>query len=115
MRYFLSLLLLNGFYHGAVQDRPAYFTLITTNISATKYAIYSKRFIDGLGWLQTGNYTAPPSCRNCADYTKDSRLQKATLDSLILQYKNSGVNRIYVSQYVPSLINSPPRDGDNQS
>src|SRR5688572_21341486 len=79
-----------------------YFDFFYTNIPKAKFDNFSIAYSDGLGWIQTGNYTWPSECSNCSDYSRDSKLKKEKLDSLVAQYNESGLKKIYAKQYVPN-------------
>jgi hypothetical protein len=80
----------------------SYFDLFYTNIPKSKFSNYSIASSNALGWIQTGNYAFPSECSNCFDYTRDSKLKKEKLDSLVFLYKESGISKIYSKQYVPN-------------
>lgn len=79
-----------------------YFNFFYTNIPKPKYDAYSVVNSKGFGWLQTGNYKSPSSCKNCFDLSRDSKLVPSLMDSLINLYDKSILDTLYAKQYVPS-------------
>ena len=91
-----------GFLTLNISFGQSYFDFIYTNIPEAKFDNYSISNSNALGWIQTGNYSWPTECSNCYDYSRDSKLKKETLDSLVLLYKESGLKKIYSKLYVPN-------------
>lgn len=79
-----------------------YFDLFSTNVPKSEYNKYSLSFNGAYGWLGTGNYSWPSDCKDCFDYSRDSKLKKENLDSLVRVYKQASVNNIYSKMYVPN-------------
>jgi|688.fasta_scaffold131488_3 hypothetical protein len=99
LRFIFTLFVLFLFTKSNSQD---YFDFFYTNIPKTNYDAYSVANLNGIGWLQTGNYKSPLGCKDCYNLMRDTKVTPLFMDSLVKLYDATILDTLYKRKYVPS-------------